>query len=53
MARALLDATVVIAFADTDDDDHEQGEEIVRSVDRGELATGIVRTKRLSSRSTS
>lgn len=42
MARALVDATVLIAFADTDDEDHGQGQEIVRSIDRGELVTGII-----------
>jgi len=42
MARALVDATVVIAFADSDDDDHEQGEKIVRSIDHGELVTGVI-----------
>lgn len=42
MPRALLDATVVIAFADADDDDHEAGTAIVRGVDHGELPTGVV-----------
>lgn len=42
MARALLDATVVIAFADTDDEDHERGTETVRAVDLGELPEGVV-----------
>jgi len=42
MARALLDATVVIAFADTDDQDHELGTEIVRGVDAGDLPDGVV-----------
>lgn len=42
MARALVDATVVIAFADSDDGDHERGTEIVRGIDHGELATGVV-----------
>jgi predicted nucleic acid-binding protein len=42
MAGALLDATVVIAFADTDDEDHELGTEIVRAVDVGELPDGVV-----------
>jgi predicted nucleic acid-binding protein len=42
MARGLVDATVVIAFVDTEDEDHEQGEEIVRAIDHGELVTGVV-----------
>lgn len=42
MARALLDATVVIAYADADDEDHDTGEEIVRGVDHGDLPRGIV-----------
>jgi predicted nucleic acid-binding protein len=42
MARAVVDATVVIAFADPDDEDHEPGEEIVRGIDRGTLVTGVV-----------
>lgn len=42
MARALVDATVVIAFADSDDEAHETGAEIVRSVDLGELPKGII-----------
>lgn len=42
MTRALLDATVVIAFADTDDDDHDAGKRIVRGVDRGTLPRGVV-----------
>lgn len=42
MARALVDATVIIAFGDTDDEDHERGQEIVRSIDRGELVTGVI-----------
>jgi len=41
MARAVVDATVGVAFADTDDDDHERGTEIVRAIDRGGLVTGI------------
>lgn len=42
MTRALLDATVVIAAADSDDDDHEVGYEILQGVDGGVLPTGIV-----------
>jgi predicted nucleic acid-binding protein len=42
MPRALLDATVVIAFADADDADHETGTAIVRGVDEGALPTGVV-----------
>ena len=42
MARALVDATVVIAFADTDDVDHDRGEAIVRAIDHGELVTGVI-----------
>jgi len=42
MARALVDSTVAIAFADTDDEDHDRGEEIVRAIDHGELATGVI-----------
>lgn len=42
MPRALLDATVVIAFADTDDADHERGAEIIRGVDDGDLPVGVV-----------
>lgn len=42
MARAVVDATVLIAFADTDDADHERGNEIVRAIDRGDLVTGTI-----------
>jgi predicted nucleic acid-binding protein len=42
MATALSVATVVIAFADTDDEHHERGREIVRAVDLGELPIGVV-----------
>jgi predicted nucleic acid-binding protein len=42
VTRALLDATVVIAAVDEDDEDHETGLEILQSVDRGELPKGIV-----------
>lgn len=42
MARALLDTTVLIAFADTDDAGHDVGEAIVRGVDVGDLPTGVV-----------
>jgi len=42
MARALLDATVVIAFADSNDEDHERGDEIVRGIDGGSLPTGVI-----------
>jgi predicted nucleic acid-binding protein len=47
MTRALLDATVLIAAADEDDQGHEVGLEIVRGVDRGELPTGIVTNEAL------
>ena len=42
MPRALLDATVVIAFADADDVDHETGAAIVRGVDEGMLPVGVI-----------
>jgi predicted nucleic acid-binding protein len=42
MARALVDATVVIVFADTDDVDHDRGEAIVRAIDHGDLVTGVI-----------
>lgn len=42
MPPALLDATVVIAFADADDEAHVTDAEIVHGVDRGELPTGVV-----------
>lgn len=42
MGRCLLDATVVIAFADTDDADHELGAAIVRGVDGGDLPDGVI-----------
>jgi predicted nucleic acid-binding protein len=42
MTRALLDATVVIAAVDEDDEDHETGLEIVQAVDHGELPKGII-----------
>lgn len=42
MPRALLDATVVIAFADVDDADHETGDAIVRGVDDGTLPIGVI-----------
>jgi bifunctional DNA-binding transcriptional regulator/antitoxin component of YhaV-PrlF toxin-antitoxin module len=41
MPRALLDATVVTAYADTDDD-HAAGRETVRGVDHGDLPTGVI-----------
>jgi hypothetical protein len=41
MPRALLDATVVIAYADADDD-HAVGREVVRGVDHGDLPTGVI-----------
>lgn len=47
MASVLLDATVVIAFADTDDEDHGLGAEIVQAVDRGDLPTGVVTNEAL------
>lgn len=42
MARALVDATVAIAFADSEDRNHDAGEAIVRGIDRGELVTGVI-----------
>jgi predicted nucleic acid-binding protein len=42
MARALVDATVTVAFADTDDEHHDRGSRIVRGIDHGSLATGVV-----------
>lgn len=42
MARVLVDATVVLAFADTNDQDHDRGEEIVRGIDHGDLPTGMI-----------
>lgn len=42
MTRALLDATVVIAAVDEDDEDHETGLQILQAVDRGELPKGIL-----------
>jgi predicted nucleic acid-binding protein len=42
MPRALLDATVIIAYADSDDEDHATGREIVRGIDHGDLPTGVV-----------
>lgn len=42
MARALVDATVVIAFADTADVDHDRGTAIVRGIDHGTLPTGVI-----------
>lgn len=42
MPPALLDSTVVIAFADVDDEAHEVGAEVVHGVDRGDLPTGVV-----------
>jgi len=42
MTRALLDATVLIAATDQDDQDHERGFEILRSVDHGEVPTGVI-----------
>jgi predicted nucleic acid-binding protein len=44
---ALLDATVLIAAADSDDVDHEVGLEIVRGIDHGELPTGVVTNEAL------
>lgn len=38
----VVDATVAIAFADTDDEDHQRGEEIVRAIDHGALPTGVI-----------
>lgn len=42
MGRVLVDSTVLIAFADTDDEDHDRGEEIVRAIDHGDLVTGVI-----------
>jgi len=42
MARALVDASVTIAFADTDDEHHDRGREIVSGIDHGNLPTGVV-----------
>jgi predicted nucleic acid-binding protein len=42
MTRALLDATVVIAAADEDDEDHETGLEMIHRVDHGDLPKGIL-----------
>ena len=42
MGRVLVDSTVLIAFADTDDEDHDRGEEIVRAIDHGGLVTGVI-----------
>ena len=42
MTRALLDATVVIAAVDDDDEDHDTGLQILQAVDDGELPRGIV-----------
>lgn len=42
MARVLVDATVTIAFADTDDEHHSRGRKIVREIDHGNLATGVI-----------
>lgn len=42
MTRALLDATVVIAAVDDDDENHDTGLQILQAVDDGELPRGIV-----------
>lgn len=42
MARALVDATVTVAFVDTDDEDHERGDRIVSEIDHGTLVTGVI-----------
>lgn len=42
MTRALLDATVIIAAVDDDDQDHGTGLEILQSVDQGELPKGVI-----------
>jgi len=42
VGRAVVDATVVIAFADTEDEEHERGAEIVREIDHGHLVTGVI-----------
>lgn len=42
MTRALVDATVVIAAVDRDDEDHETGLEIIEAIDHGELPKGII-----------
>lgn len=47
MTRALLDATVLIAAADSDDDDHAVGFEILREIDHGNLPTGVITNEAL------
>lgn len=42
MTRALLDATVIIAAVDENDQDHKTGLEILQSIDRTELPKGII-----------
>lgn len=42
MTRAVLDATVVIAAVDDDDEDHDVGLEILQAVDSGTLPRGII-----------
>jgi predicted nucleic acid-binding protein len=47
VTRALLDATVLIAAADSDDTDHAAGLAIVRGVDHGDLPTGVITNEAL------
>ena len=42
MTRALLDATVVIAAVDEEDEDHQVGLTILQGIDHGELPKGIL-----------
>ncbi|ERH11531.1 MAG: putative nucleic acid-binding protein, contains PIN domain protein [halophilic archaeon J07HB67] len=42
MVRVLVDASVTIAFADTDDEHHDRGRKIVSGIDHGDLPTGVV-----------
>lgn len=42
MTQALVDATVLIAAFDSDDEDHETGLEIVEAIDHGRLPTGLM-----------
>lgn len=42
MTRAVLDATVIIAAADEDDEDHDTGLAILQGVDHGDLPRGVV-----------
>lgn len=42
MAVAVVDTSVLLGLADSDDDHHEAGSSIVREMDRGDLPTGRV-----------